>query len=165
MENNKFVLIPLHLWEQGSLQFPSIDTNSGDGRIHFFKREQPDDPSCIGKGLIASKKTTKDTDSPRQKGRLKDFLNGYRKNSNLKKIISELFENKASTFSLDNTIVVDKTDTEVIARDFIHSLRRKNGSFDPKYSIVLNTLNFPQSYMTSTVALTNDDNSWLSVSS
>ena len=75
------------------------------------------------------------------------------------KIISELLEKKARTFSLDNTIVVDNTDTEVHAWDFFHNLSRKTGSFDPKYSIILNTLNFPQSYMTNTVALTDDDNS------
>ena len=39
---------------------------------------------------------------------------------------------KAITLSLDNTIVVNNTDTEVHARDFSHNLRRKNGSFDPK---------------------------------
>ena len=45
MENNKFVLIPLHLWEQGTLQLPSIDTEPGDARIRFFKRKQPIDPA------------------------------------------------------------------------------------------------------------------------
>lgn len=165
MENNKFVLIPLHLWEQGTLQLPSIDTEPGDARIRFFKRKQPIDPSYIGKNLITTKKISKDTDPPKQNERLKEYLlNEFRKDSNAKKIISELFENKAITFSLNNTIVVDNVDTEVHARDFIHNLRRKNGSFDPKYSIILNTLNFPQSYMTNTVALTDDDNSWLSFS-
>ena len=41
MENINFVLTPLHLWEQGTLQFPSIDTEPGDATIHFFKRNQP----------------------------------------------------------------------------------------------------------------------------
>ena len=165
MENNKFVLIPLHLWEQGTLQLPSIDTEPGDARIRFFKRKQPIDPSYIGKNLITPKKFSKDTDPPTQNERLKEYLlNEFRKDSNAKKIISELFDNKAITFSLNNTIVVDNVDTQVHARDFIHNLRRKNGSFDPKYSIILNTLNFPQSYMTNTVALTDDDNSWLSFS-
>ena len=163
MENNKFVLFPLHLWEQGTLQIPSIDTEPGDARIRFFKRKQPIDPGYIGKNLITPKKVSKDTDPPNQNERLKEYLlNEFRKDSNAKKIFSELFENKAITFSLNNTIVVDNVDTEVHARDFIHNLRRTNGSFDPKYSIILNTLNFPQSYMTNTVALADDDNSWLS---
>ena len=165
MENNKFVLIPLHLWVQGTLQLPSIDTEPGDARIRFFKRKQPIDPGYIGKNLITPKKISKDNDPPNQNERLKEYLlNEFRKDSNAKKIISELFENKAITFSLNNTIVVDNVDTEVHARDFIHNLRRKNGSFDPKYSIILNTLNFPQSYMTNNVALADDDNSWLSFS-
>ena len=71
------------------------------------------------------------------------------------------FLKTAITFSLNNTIVVDNIDTEVHARDFIHNLRRENGSFDLKYSIILNTLNFPQNYMTNTVALADDDSSWL----
>ena len=41
MKNNKFVLIPLHSWEPGKLQFPSIDTECGDARIHFQKLKQP----------------------------------------------------------------------------------------------------------------------------
>ena len=56
MENNKFVLIPLYLWEQGTLRLPSIDTEPGDAMIRFFERKQPIDPSCIGKNLITSKK-------------------------------------------------------------------------------------------------------------
>ena len=165
MKNIRFVLIPLHPWEQGTLQVPSIDTEPGDARIRFFKRKQPIDPSYIGKSLITSEKISKDTDPPTQNERLKEYLlNEFRKDSNAKKTISELFEKKAITLTLNNTIVVDNVDTEVHARDFIHNLRRKNGSFDPKYSIILNTLNFPQSYMTNTAALTDDDNSWLSFS-
>ena len=45
MENNKFVLVPLHFWEQGFLQLPSFDTEPGDARIHVFKRKQPIDGS------------------------------------------------------------------------------------------------------------------------
>ena len=56
MENNKFVLIPLDLWEQGTLQLPSIDTEPGDARIRFFKCKQPIDPGYIGKSLITPKK-------------------------------------------------------------------------------------------------------------
>ena len=59
MENNKFVLIPLHLLEQGTLQLPSIDTEPEDAKIRFFKRKQPIDPSYIGKNLITSKKIAK----------------------------------------------------------------------------------------------------------
>ena len=166
MENNKFVLIPLHLWEQGTLQLPSIDTEPEDARIRFFKRKQPIDPSYIGKNLIKPlKQNRKDGDPPTQNKRLKeDLLNEFRKDSNAKKILSELFENKAITFSLNKTNVVDNVETEVHERDFIHNLKRRNGSFDPKCSIILYTLNFPQSYMSNTVALTDDDNSWLSFS-
>ena len=81
-----------------------------------------------------------------------------------KEVISELFENKTISFSLNNTIVVDDVDTEVLARDSNRNLRRKDGCVHPKYSIILNTLNFPQSYMTNTVALTDEDNNWLSFS-
>ena len=160
MENNKFVLIPLHLWEQGTLQLSSIDTEPGDARIRFFKRKQPIHPGYIGKNFMTPKKI-KDTDPPNQNERLKEYLlKEFRKDSNAKKNLSELFENSYN-FSLNNTIVVDNVDTEVHARDFIHNLRRENGSFDLKYSIILNTLNFPQNYMTNTVALADDDSSWL----
>ena len=129
MENNKLVLTPLHLWEQGTLQLPSIDTEPGDARIRFFKRKQSFDPGYIGKNLITRKKISEDTDPSNQNERLKEYLlNEFRKDSNAKKIISELFENKAITFSRNNTIVVDKVDTEVHARDFIHNLRRKMGA-------------------------------------
>ena len=145
MENNKFVLIPLHLCERGTLQLPSIDTEPGDARIRFFKRKQPIGPGYIGKDLFKPQKFSKDTDPPNQNERLKEYLlSEIGKDSIAKKIISELFENKTITFSLNNTIVVDNVDTEVHARDFIHNLRRKNWSFDPKYSIILNILNFPE---------------------
>ena len=45
-----------------------------------------------------------------------------------KRIISEIFQNKTLTFSLNNTIVVDNVDTEMHAQDFIHNLRRKMGA-------------------------------------
>ena len=86
MENNKFALIPLHLWEQGTLQLPSIDTETGDARICFFKRKQPIDPSYIGENVITSKKIGKDTDPPTQNERLKKYiLNKFKKDSNAKK--------------------------------------------------------------------------------
>ena len=67
-----------------------------------------------------------DTDPPTQNERLKEYLlNEFRKDSNAKKIISELFEKKAITFSLNNPIVVDNVDTEVHARDFIHDETKK----------------------------------------
>ena len=56
MENLKFPVIPLHLWEKGTFQFPSNDTELGDATIHFFKRKQPIDPSYLGKNLIAFEK-------------------------------------------------------------------------------------------------------------
>ena len=49
MEHNKFLLIPLRLWEQGALKLPPIDTEPGDARIRFFKRKQPVDPGYIEK--------------------------------------------------------------------------------------------------------------------
>ena len=75
----------------------------------------------------------------RHNERLEEYLNEFGKDSNAKKSISKLFENAAIPFSLNNTIVADNVDTEMHARDFIHNLRRKNGSFDPKYSTILNT--------------------------
>ena len=164
MENNKFVLIPLHLWEQGTLQLPSIDTEPGDDSIRFLKRKQPIDPGYIGKNLNTPE-NSKDSDPPNPIERLKEYLfNEFRKDSNAKKIISEFIENKTINFSLNNTIVLDNVGTEVHARYFTHNMRRKNGSFDPKFSIKLNTLNSPRSYMTNTVVLTDDENSWLSFS-
>ena len=56
---------------------------------------------------------------------------------------------------------MENVDAQMHARDFLNNLRRKIVSFDPKYSILLNTLKFPQIYMTNTVALTDDNNSWL----
>ena len=163
MENNEFVLIPLHLWEEGTLQLPSIGTDPGNGMLRIFKRKQRIDPSFIGKNLITPKKVSKDTDPSTQSERLEEyFLNDIRKDSKAKKIFSELFENKVIPFILNNKIVMDNIDTEAHERDFFHNLRPENGSLDPKHSIKLNTLNFPQSYMTNTVALTDDDKSWFS---
>ena len=165
MENNRFALIH-YTSEQGTLQFHSTDTELRDAGIHCFKSKQPIDPSYLGKNLIAfEKKISKNTDPPTQNERFEEyFLNEFRKNSNAKKIISELFEVKAVNVSVKNAIFKENIDTEVHARDFIHNLRRKNGSFHPKYSIILNTLNFPESYMTHTVTLTDDENSWFSFS-
>ena len=101
---------------------------------------------------MASGKSTKDTDAPAQNQRLNEeswfLLNDFGDTSNAMEIFSELFENKAITFFLNNTFVTENIDTEVHARDFIHNLRRKNCSFDPRFSIILKTLNLPQSDMT-----------------
>ena len=74
------------------------------------------------------------------------------------KIIFKLPENNVVTFSLNITTVMDNVETEVQTRYFVFKLRRKNGRFDPKYSIILNTRTSPQSYTTNTVALADDDN-------
>ena len=66
MANNKLGLIPLHLWEQGTLHFPQLNTEPGDHGVHFFKRKQPMDPSYIGKKVKAFKKTSKESNPPTQ---------------------------------------------------------------------------------------------------
>ena len=105
-----------------------IDTEHEDARSRIFKPKQPIDPSYIGKNLITHKEISEDADPPKQNERLQEYLIEFRKDLNIKKIISELFENKAITFSLNKSIVLDNVDTEVHARDFIHNLRRKMGA-------------------------------------
>ena len=95
MENNKFVLISLHLGEQGTLQLPSTDTEPGDARIPFFKRKQPIDPGYIGKNLITPKKLTKDTDPPNQNERLtENLLNDFRKSRMQRKSFPNFLKTK-----------------------------------------------------------------------
>ena len=53
MENKKFVLSFLHIWEEGTLQFLSVVTQPGGARIWLFKRKQSINPSYVGKNLNA----------------------------------------------------------------------------------------------------------------
>ena len=126
MENNKFLLIPLNITKQGTKQLLSIDKQPGHARIRLFKRKQPIGPSSMGKNLITPKRKGKDTDPTTQNDRLKEYLlNEFRKNSNPKKVISELFVKKVLTFFFKKRIDLENDDTEVHARAVIPKLRRK----------------------------------------
>ena len=118
----------------------------------MFVRTQPLDwAQLYKKKPNRIQKKTEDTDLVTEKERLEKYLlNELRKDSNAK-ISFDFFENEATFVSLDNTNA-DNFDTEVNERDFFGNLRQNNGSFNPRYSKILNTLSLPQCCMINSLA-------------
>ena len=173
MENNKFVLIPLHLWKAGKTNFQTdlsspidVQTESTNERMSFF--------NSLPQSLKSNKKHSPSNDTSNdtrivqpsnKQSKLKEYLlDVFKKDSKAKKILEELFSNPSIKFSNGNTIVVNNTDTEVNARDFVYDLRHKSANFNPRYSIILQQLKLPSTYLANSTALTGDDDSWITFS-
>lgn len=169
MENNKFVLVPLHLWKEGcsisrvDSYSPSSDmiSESNNEKMNFFNRAQKIPKPSQSSGKEEKNVRTISSLSTKLKETL---LEEFKRDSKAKKIVEELFDNNSIDFSINNTIIVRNTDTEVNVREFVYDMRHKSANFNPRYSIILQELKLPSRYVSNSTALSDNDDSWITFS-
>ena len=96
---------------------------------------------------------------------LKTDLELHYKNSPVTlKTLKEIFENKRLKISLSNTIIVDKVDTVVDIKIFLHSIKLKNVPVDPNYFLILKVLNLRPHVVKSKILGTQYGSDWFNYS-
>ncbi len=77
-----------------------------------------------------------------------------------KKILDKINENPRVDISIDETILLDDTDTKIPIVDFLNKLQRKSGAVPEIYNTILTILNVPNDLFKSTNAKSKNTEGW-----
>jgi hypothetical protein len=150
----EFVLIPLSLWKswQNSDQIQSVAPKSVDSKISSNENIKNDSIQKIGN----------DTEDINHEERLLGQLNNFHLNAKTY-LIRSIFKNTRTEVSLNDTIVLDGTDTNVKIIAFVDLLtngRTKNHVPDIILSI-LSILNVPSHIVSNKHAVETNIGDWI----
>ena len=152
-EVKKFVHVPKELWETRKRNLP-------EPSCEIYKKEEIVFP-VIKKAK--EEVSTEKTDRPLKE--LKTDLELHYKNSpETLKTLKEIFENKRLKISLSHTIIVDKVDTGVDIKTFLHSIKLKNALVDPNYFLILKVLNLRPHLAKNNILRTQYGSDWFNYS-
>ena len=147
------------------IKVPSTTTSVPDRTSLIF-------PGKVDKKIVITWVTSSDVEfsntKPTQAKRdnVKAELNaGFSNYHSTKKILEKFFTNEAVRFSLNETLIVNGTDTNVKASDFGSKLWLKNGCFDEQtYPINTNVLDLNPILVKNQNAYENEARGWIDFS-